>query len=86
MQKAIRRGLSVTPQNAWHGRAARTRSPLKCLWRRLPVIAVEDIGVANISLVAAVLWVSGKTKWREQNGGDAKILQALIARGDVAFR
>ena len=75
MQKAIRRGLSVTAERmAWGLHAL---DP-EYVWRRLPVIAVEDIGVANIPLVAAVLWVSGKTKWREQNGGDAKILQALI--------
>jgi hypothetical protein len=75
MQKAIRRGLTdIAERMAWGLHAL----DHEYLWRRLPVVAVEDIGVANIPLVAAVLWVSGKVKWREQNGGEVKILQALV--------
>src|ERR1700757_296878 len=38
-------------------------------WRRINVIALEDIGVANLQLLAAILWISGKADWRAKNGG-----------------
>src|SRR6476659_3286006 len=44
----------------------------------LAVVAVEEIGVADIELVAAVLWVCGKAKCRVNNGGDMHVLQTLV--------
>ena len=43
-------------------------------WRRLPVIALEDVGAANPGLVAKVMWVAGKAGWRRGHGGDLKLL------------
>ena len=77
MQKAIRQGDVETAlrmaQGLW------SFDP-EYLWRRLPVIAMEDIGVADPALVAAVLWVAGKKQWREQNGGHQKVLYCLVDR------
>ena len=77
MQKAIRQGDVETAlrmaQGLW------SLDP-EYLWRRLPVIVLEDIGVANVALVAAVLWAAGKKVWREQNGGSQKVLYWLVDR------
>ena len=43
-------------------------------WRRLPVIALEDVGAADLPLVAKIMWASGKLVWRRRHGGDLPIL------------
>lgn len=37
------------------------------VWRRMPVVAYEDVGAADLQLLQEVVWVCGKTKWRMNN-------------------
>jgi hypothetical protein len=77
LQKAIRRGDVTT---AWTAvRVLAQRQPDQ-LWRRLVVIALEDVGIGDLSLVHQVLTVSGKKSWRAQNGGDEAIANTLVDR------
>lgn len=50
------------------------------LWRRLAIIALEDVGLGDLDLVAQVVWVSGKQAWRRDHGGDWRIAAHLIQR------
>lgn len=67
LQKAIRRGDTVQALRAadfLHSFDYRT------LWRRLVVIAWEDIGLGNLHLCFMVTAAAGSKRWREANGGD----------------
>lgn len=70
-QKSIRRGETTTARRMVTGLY---RLDPDYPWRRLPVIALEDIGAANPGLVAKVMWVAGKAGWRRDHGGDLKVL------------
>jgi hypothetical protein len=70
-QKSIRRGETATARRMVTGLY---RLDPDYPWRRLPVIALEDIGAANPALVAKVMWVAGKAVWRREHGGDLKVL------------
>jgi hypothetical protein len=75
LQKAIRRGhveTALRMANGLHG------LDWEYVWRRMTVIALEDIGVADIPLVAAIVWVSGKRQWRVNNGGCLHYLYMLV--------
>ena len=77
LQKAIRRGDTKTAlrmANALHG------LDWEYVWRRLAVIALEDIGVADVPLVCATIWVCGKKQWRNSNGGCLQYLHMLVHR------
>ena len=77
LQKAIRRGDVTTAlrmANALHG------LDWTYIWRRMAIIALEDIGVADIELVAATVWVCGKGGWRMKNGGCIEYLYMLVDR------
>lgn len=50
------------------------------LWRRLAVIALEDVGLGDLDLVAQMVWVSGKKAWRRDHGGDWRIATHLVQR------
>lgn len=76
MQKSIRRGDGETAVQMAEGLS--TLDPEYC-WRRLPVIAMEDIGLADPMLVGAVLWLSGKKAKRLQMfGSDLQALHAIV--------
>ncbi|MGH1398020.1 MAG: hypothetical protein ACRBCT_02285 [Alphaproteobacteria bacterium] len=75
MQKAIRRGHI---REATYAANVLKAFNTAHLWNRLRVIALEDIGIANINLVAQVLWVAGKEQWRIKHGGEDLILSYII--------
>ncbi|MCC6598012.1 MAG: hypothetical protein IT559_04410 [Alphaproteobacteria bacterium] len=50
------------------------------LFRRLKCCALEDIGPADLDVVAQVLWVSGKQDWMQRHGGAGLILSYLLHR------
>lgn len=75
LQKAIRRGRCLSAQKA---AGFLLQHDKKRLWRRLVVIALEDIGLADLELVSQVVWVSGKRAWRERNGGERKVVFCLV--------
>lgn len=75
LQKSIRRGnLSM----AYKAGLAMMQINPAIVWNRLRVIACEDIGIGNMRAVYETLYVSGKVKWRERNGGDSHVLAYII--------
>ena len=75
LQKAIRRGDRRTARTAV---SILVETAPDRLWRRLVVIALEDIGISDLSLVAAVLWVSGRAAWRRQHSDEERVAVALV--------
>ncbi|WP_202299098.1 hypothetical protein [Mesorhizobium sp. 131-2-1] len=47
-------------------------------WRRLVVIALEDIGIGDLDLVREVLFASTRKGWRAENGGDWAVASHLV--------
>lgn len=75
LQKSVRRCYVESALNA--SRLFLEHDPAY-IWRRINIIALEDVGIANLDLVSRCLWVSGKKDWRKKNGGDEHILYELI--------
>lgn len=74
LQKSLRRGYLDTA--LLMARAFLDNDPAY-FWRRINVIMLEDIGIANLPLVNQVLWMSGKRKWIERIG-EAKLMAYLV--------
>jgi hypothetical protein len=77
LQKAIRRGQETPALLATSFLIARQPDRF---WRRLVVIALEDIGIADLHLVHEVLSVSGRKVWRAEHGGDWSLGADLVQR------
>ena len=76
MQKAIRRG---DVENAlFAGRFLFTFNE-RSFWKRLCVCAIEEIGVANLKLVAQVLIAANDKRLRKELGGDNRLAQTLLS-------
>lgn len=77
LQKAIRRGHQTIALEAISfllgGHADR-------FWRRLVVIALEDIGIGDLDLVQHVLLASTRKGWRAEHGGDWAVASRLVSR------
>lgn len=67
LQKSIRRGETEIT-----GRAALTFVKLKgsAIWRRLMVIAFEDIGIGSVGALIMTVAAAGDSFWRKNHGGD----------------
>src|SRR4051812_17875307 len=67
LQKSIRRGDVETAQ-----RAALTLFLQRgsAIWRRLMVIAFEDVGVGSDAALASCVAVASNPNWRKANGGN----------------
>ena len=77
MQKAIRRG----DQNFALAAAASLLSTAPDrLWRRLTVIAFEDIGIADIDLIGLTVVASASKAFRKQIGGEWAVAGHLVTR------
>lgn len=74
LQKSLRRGYLDTA--LLMARAFLDHDPAY-FWRRINVIALEDIGIANLPLVNQILWMSGKRKWIERVG-ESKLMAYLV--------
>jgi replication-associated recombination protein RarA len=74
MQKAIRRGETATAQRAALTLYAAKKS---ATFRRLLIIASEDVGVGSIEALAAVSGAADAASRREQ-GGDIPVLLNLV--------
>jgi hypothetical protein len=74
LQKSIRRGEIDIAQ-----RAALTflRQKGSALWRRLIVIAFEDVGAGSPDVVAMTVAASTDANWRKQSGGEAVVASHL---------
>lgn len=75
MQKAIRRGDVKTALFA--GMFLFTTNE-QGFWKRLCVCAIEDIGIANLTLVAQVLIADKGKQVREALGGSKRLAQVLL--------
>lgn len=67
LQKAIRRGLDV---EALQVAQALHHTDASYAWRRLRVIALEDVGLGDIETVATLLAVAGKQQLRQGLGDE----------------
>jgi len=76
-QKAIRRGELEIAQSAGLSLLLEDK---QMLYRRLHVLAVEDVGVGDIDLAICILAATGDAKTRQLLGGDQVVLSYLIER------
>lgn len=83
MQKAIRRGDLTMARRAGHQLFALDRQRL---WRRLSVVALEDIGIADIDVAAVLVAISTFTAARKLLGGDLHALDIALARACSAAK
>jgi hypothetical protein len=74
LQKAIRRAEPALAQQALANLFEYDR---RAAWRALAIICLEDVGVANPDLLAQVVAAQRNRKWREQAGGDWRVLAEL---------
>ncbi len=77
MQKAIRRGDSGIARRAGHQLYTLDRARL---WRRLAVVALEDIGIADATVAAEVIGIAMLPAARRLIGGDRIALDIALAR------
>ena len=83
LQKSIRRGL---PEVAAYAATAYHRMRGKQAWRRLIIIAFEDIGIGAPELVAAVTRDCAQALRRTPEAGDAAALAGLARRMAAASK
>ena len=76
LQKAIRRGNEPV---ALRAALSLLRGNARGFWRRLGIIAFEDIGVANIDLIGWVTVAMGDNRLRRQLGGDWRVAAFLVS-------
>ena len=79
LQKSIRRSETEIAQ-----RAALTFFKLRgtAIWRRLMVIAFEDVGIGNLDAVTTTVAVASDSAWRKSHAGDLRLaihLAGLLA-------
>src|SRR6266568_3181409 len=70
LQKSIRRGETDIAQ-----RSAFTIVKLKgsAVWRRLMVIAFEDIGIGSVEALIMTVATISDSNWRKSHGGDVRL-------------
>ncbi len=76
-QKAVRRGDVETAQAA---AMALLDTDKQMLFRRLHVLAVEDLGIGDVDLASVVFAIAGYDKTRRHLGGDHFVVAYLIER------
>lgn len=74
LQKAIRRAEPVLAQRALANVFLHDR---RSAWRALTIIALEDVGVANVDLLAQTVAAYRDRAWRARMGGDWPVLAEL---------
>lgn len=74
LQKAIRRAEPALAQRALANMFLHDR---RSAWRALTIIALEDVGVANVDLLAQTVAAYRDRAWRTQMGGDWPVLAEL---------
>jgi hypothetical protein len=74
LQKSIRRNERELAE-----RAAFTFFKLKgsAIWRRLMVIAFEDVGIGSVDALTATVAAAGDSAWRKNHGGDLRLAAYL---------
>jgi hypothetical protein len=74
LQKAIRRGEKDIAQEAARALIALRGSSI---WRRLMVIAFEDVGIGNIDALITTVAAGLRPSWRSDCGGDERVAAHL---------
>ena len=82
-QKAIRRGEADLAYRAGHQLLGIDRQRL---WRRLMVVALEDIGIGNIEVAALLVATATRSKLRRLIGDDAGALQYVVEEACAATK
>jgi hypothetical protein len=77
LQKAIRRGEVEVAQRALARLLIEDRYGV---WRHLTVIALEDVGVAELETVARVVAAARNRPWRKEHGGEWMVASFLVER------
>jgi hypothetical protein len=77
MQKAIRRRDTAIARRAGHQLYTLDRARL---WRRLAVVALEDIGIADVTVAAELVGIATWPAARRLIGGDSPALDIAIMR------
>jgi hypothetical protein len=77
LQKAIRRGETETAHRAL---ATLLEQDRYGIWRHLMVIALEDVGVADLDTVARVVAAGRNRAWRKARGGEWAVASFLVQR------
>jgi hypothetical protein len=75
LQKSVRRGrvaMALTMANA----LLKLDPPY--LVRRLPVIALEDVGLGNLDAAEATIWALKNAAWRKRVGGTVRVVLRLV--------
>lgn len=75
LQKTIRRGEVELAQRAL---ANLFDHDPATVWRHLVIICVEDVGVANVDLLAQIVAAKRDRTWRRQMGGDWHVMASLV--------
>lgn len=75
LQKLIRRNEPVLAQRALANLYEHDR---RAVWRHLVIIATEDVGVANIDILAKITAAYRNRRWREAAGGDWLVMSELV--------
>lgn len=83
LQKAIRRGDAIVARRAGYQLYAIDRQRL---WRRLAVIALEDVGIADINVATELIAIATMTAARRLLGGDTAALDFALARACAAAK
>jgi len=76
LQKAIRRGNCAQALRAGQ---YLLNVDYRTLWRRLVVIAWEDVGFGDFDLCGMVTAASGSKRWRAKHGGEWRMASYLIS-------
>jgi hypothetical protein len=77
LQKAIRRGNSLLAYKAAHSILMIGKEP--DLWRRLAVIALEDVGLAAPDVTAMTLFLASNKKIRDKIGRKHVLMAVVVA-------
>lgn len=75
LQKAVRRGQSELAQRALANLYEYDR---RSTWRHLAIIALEDVGAANVDVLARIIAAQRGRAWRQQMGGDWRVMAELV--------
>jgi hypothetical protein len=75
LQKAIRR---AEPELAQRALANLFQYDRRATWRHLTIIALEDVGVANIDILTRIVAAQRNRLWRNQQGGDWPVMAELV--------
>lgn len=75
LQKAIRR---AEPELAQRAVANLFQHDRRAAWRHLTIIALEDVGVANVGILTSIIAAQQNRLWRNNQGGDWPVMAQLV--------